>query len=399
MARISLEEIFDGDDRFGLLNVAPARSRTDAPDARDREVVEQANAFFDRHGRRPAVDADDINENILARKLGVVARNENTQELAEIDRHSLIEAEMTPSAPEKSWRDDDDVGPASFDDILDEVDLDDALITPRNVTPASQREQPEHRGERRPCRDFAIFKPLFDDLHRAVERGDRDLQPFTKKGGTETVAGDFFVQKGLYAYVAEKAEQTVKGGRRDHRLRVIFSNATESDVLMRSFEKALYDDPTARRVTRLGFGPLHPDWDGDAAHVTGHVYVARSNSTQPDIARDRLILHKIGVTSGSVQRRVADAKNDPTFLFAPVEIVAVFELHGVRRERVEHILHTFFGSARADIEVPDRFGKRVRPREWFYVRPELVAQAVEAIKKGTITDLRYDVRQQVIDSR
>ncbi len=81
------------------------------------------------------------------------------------------------------------------------------------------------------------------------------------------------------------------------------------------------------------------------------------------------------------------------------EGIATFELVGMRRDRVEHILHTFFKNARADISVPDRFGRNVRPREWFYVRPDTVARAVAAIKDGSIVGLEYDVETQSIRQR
>lgn len=406
MARRTLDDIFEDDDPFGLLDVKSGRRGGASADLeKDRAVLEQATAFYKEHGRAPDRDAGDINEAILGRRLARVRDRAYTADLRGDDASGMLVLREDPAEPPRpSWRDEvpeDEASGLSLDDIFEDEDfeLDAELVKPSKVTPAAERSASDHRAERRPCRDFKIFEPLFEDVHAAVQRGDRELVPFTKKGGTETVEGDFFIQKGQYAYVAEKGERTMKGGRSDHRLRVIYSNGTESDILMRSFEKGMYDDPTARRVEGRGFGPLDDQWQDDKAVVDGVVYVARSKSTQPDIQQDRLILHKIGVTSGDVQRRIADARNDPTFLFAPVEIVAVFELVGVRRDRVEHILHTFFEGARADISVPDRFGKNVRPREWFYVRPDTVAKAVAAIKDGSIVGLEYDVETQSIRKR
>lgn len=208
------------------------------------------------------------------------------------------------------------------------------------------------------------------------------------------------IRNGLLAYIAEKAEMTARGGKRDHRLRVIFSNGTESDPLISSFRKALAADPTARVIHRPGIGPLDPDWEADQLDLTGTIYVARSRSTEPAIAEVRDILLKIGVTTQDVQRRVADARNDPTFLLAPVDIVATYELKNLSRRKVEDLLHRFFDTARPrDLWIKDRFGKRIYPREWFYVLPEHVSQAVAAIRNGTLHELRYDPASQKIFRR
>lgn len=103
------------------------------------------------------------------------------------------------------------------------------------------------------------------------------------------------------------------------------------------------------------------------------------------------------MTSQDVRRRIADARNDPTFLLAPVEVVATFALQNLPRARVEELLHRFFEAARpAELFITDRFGKRVNPREWFYVLPEHVSQAANLLKEGRLHQFRYDRGQQKI---
>jgi hypothetical protein len=110
-----------------------------------------------------------------------------------------------------------------------------------------------------------------------------------------------------------------------------------------------------------------------------------------------MILHKIGVTSQDVRRRIADARNDPTFLLAPVEIVATYELQNLPRRQIEDLLHRFFAPAQpAELFVVDRFGKKIRPKEWFYVLPEHVGQAAELLATGALHAFEYDVRRQTI---
>jgi hypothetical protein len=108
------------------------------------------------------------------------------------------------------------------------------------------------------------------------------------------------------------------------------------------------------------------------------------------VASNRDLIHKIGVTGGDVQRRVANAKVDPTFLLADVEVVTNYVLYGVDRAKLEHLLHRFFAPGRLDITITDRFGNPVSPREWFQVPLFIIDEAIERIRDGSITHFRYD---------
>jgi hypothetical protein len=57
----------------------------------------------------------------------------------------------------------------------------------------------------------------------------------------------------------------------------------------------------------------------------------------------------------------------------------------------QRIAHLRAGSL--DIEIKDRFGSPVIPREWFLVPLFAIDDAVEKIKDGTITDYRYDPKK------
>ena len=195
----------------------------------------------------------------------------------------------------------------------------------------------------------------------------------------------------------KKSEMSARSGSRDYRLRVIFSNGTESDPLMSSFRKSLNDDQTARMLDRIEPGMKNQTDDGDLFEQTGTIYVARSLTEDPALISHKSILHKIGVTSQDVRRRVADARNDPTFLLAPVEIVATFDLKNLPRRKVEELLHRFFEAARPNnLFIVDRFGKKVRPKEWFYVLPEHVSAAAKLIREKTLYQYRYDPQTQKI---
>ncbi|HLI19813.1 MAG TPA: GIY-YIG nuclease family protein, partial [Stellaceae bacterium] len=202
---------------------------------------------------------------------------------------------------------------------------------------------------------------------------------------------EFFIVGGQIAFVAEVgAEFMTEYERRDSRLRVIYDNGTESDVLLRSLQRALHRDEAGRRITDPSAGPLFADAaDGDDL-ASGTIYVLRSKSDNPIVAERRDVVHKIGVTGGDVARRVANAKLDPTYLLADVEIVATYQLYNINRTKLENVIHRIFGPARLDIEIKDRFGNPVVPREWFLVPLHAIDEAVEKIKNGTIGDYIYN---------
>ncbi len=128
----------------------------------------------------------------------------------------------------------------------------------------------------------------------------------------------------------------------------------------------------------------------DCDLASGTIYVLRSKSNDPVIAQHRDVLHKIGVTGGDVKTRIANAKLDPTFLLADVEIIATYKLANINRTKLENLIHRVFDPARLDIEIKDRFGNPVIPREWFLVPLFVIDEAVERIKNGAITEYSYD---------
>ncbi|WP_374565243.1 GIY-YIG nuclease family protein, partial [Nitrosomonas sp.] len=149
-------------------------------------------------------------------------------------------------------------------------------------------------------------------------------------------------------------------------------------------------DETSRRIIDTFAGPLFSDVIEDGDRETGTIYVLRSKSDHPLIKEHRDVIHKIGVTSGSIEKRIINAKLDPTFLMADVEIVASYELSNINQVKLENLIHRFFEPAKLDIEIIDRFGNPVVPREWFLVPLHIIDEAIEKIRDGSIVNYRYD---------
>ena len=264
----------------------------------------------------------------------------------------------------------------------------------QHVRKSADKRAAEEIANRTVCEDFGKFKPIFELVKRELKSGVRHTLPVQAMDEikmAEIQKGEYFIVQGQIAYVAEMGEDfRTQYDRRDSRLRVIYDNGTESNLLVRSFQRALHRDAAARLITNPDPGPLFAQERAEDDLASGTIYVLRSKSDHPVVAANRDVLHKIGVTGGKVETRIANANLDPTFLMADVEVIATYELCNINRVKLENILHRVFDSAQLDIEIRDRFGKPVRPREWFLVPLFVVNEVIERIRDGTITQYVYD---------
>lgn len=352
---------------------------------------EEIQRFVEEHGHGPQHGEDrDIFERLYAVRFDRLRALEECRSLlAPLDRQDLLtgaEATVPASAEEM----DADALMAELAGAAGESEI----TKLRHVRSAAEKRTAEEIANREPCPDFDRFKPLFEQVRIDLDSGVRTTRQFVKDAGflkADINEGQFFILGGQVAYVAEVGETfRAPNGENDARLRVVYSNGTESNLLRRSLQRALYKDEAGRRITEPTAGPLFTGDSDDEDIASGTIYVLRSKSDHPVVAANRDVLHKIGVTGGDITRRLANAKLDPTFLMADVEVVATYTLYNINRAKLENLIHRIFGPARLDIEIRDRFGNPVVPREWFLVPRFVVDDAVEHIKDGTITGYIYD---------
>lgn len=361
---------------------------------REERVIagfEEIQRFVEQHGRAPQHGEDHgIFERLYAVRLDRLRELDDCQELlTPLDHQGLLTAVDSFAAATIEAMDEDE--------LLAELGgmAGDAEITQlRHVRPSAEKRAAEEIASRERCPDFDKFKPLFAKVQNELDTGVRSTRPFVKDAGflkADITEGQFFILGGQTAYVAEVGD-TIKApnGELDARLRLIYSNGTESNLLRRSLQRALYKDEAGRRITESAAGPLFAGENDDDDQASGTIYVLRSKSDHPLVAANREVLHKIGVTGGDVVRRVANAKLDPTFLMADVEIVATYTLFNINRTKLENLIHRIFDPARLDIEIKDRFGKPVVPREWFLVPRFIIDEAVELLRSGNIHEYFYD---------
>jgi hypothetical protein len=356
---------------------------------------EEILRFAEEHGRPPQHGDDrDIFERLYAVRLDQIRQLQECRDLlGPLDEHGLLTDTPPPSASDSDDLDDDA--------LLAELGLEVArspLTELKHVRSTAEKKAADEVGNREKCEDFATFKPLFEQVQKELDSGLRETRPFEMKAEIEK--GRFFIVSGQKAYVADKGETiTNEQGRTDARLRVIFDNGTESNMLMRSLQRALNKDEAGRRITEPSAGPLFSDQTLDGDEASGIIYVLRSKSDHPLVAENRDLVHKIGVTNMNVEKRIAGAHLQPTFLMANVEVVATYELYNINRSKLENLIHRIFEPARLEIEIMDRFGRPVVPREWFLVPIFAINEAVEKIKDGSIANFRYDPAQAKLVNR
>ncbi|MBK8132773.1 MAG: GIY-YIG nuclease family protein [Gammaproteobacteria bacterium] len=371
-----------------LAEFAPPEKKGGRPASEERVIAgfEEIQRFVEKHGRAPQHGEDrDIFERLYAVRLDRLRAIADCRALLEpLDHQGLLAG--APAAAADEALDIDDLaaeltGVAGADDIR----------VLRHVRTSADKRAAEEIADRKPCEDFETFRPLFERVQTEVKTGLRQSQPI-EAGRRAIEAGDFFVLDGITLYVAEVGEPLkTTAGEVDRRLRLVFANGTESNLLLRSLQRAFYDDPAARRLASPESGQLSFGGELEADDVeSGTIYVLRSLSDHPYVAQHRDIIHKLGVTGGRVETRIANAEHDATYLLAKVEVVATYKLAGINRTRMENLFHRLFAPARLNITINDRFGHPVQPEEWFLVPLFVIDEAVARIKDGSITGYIYD---------
>lgn len=377
-APTSLQDLIDN-DLDGLLDAPEKPKKITSSDRLERAFLEIVE-FRRTHGRLPSSTTRDIAERKLGARLdGILANDEKITTLRHLDtEYELLAVEAAPE---------------SLDELLESDDLDDLLgdeggILDVSDLPVLKRpEAPESVAHRVKAEDFERFEHLFKAKHAELAAGTFQLTTFT---GLDLIReGAFFVLNGVMCFVAEVGEDVdlVVGGkpRQKQRLRVVFENGTESRMYRQSLMTRLYE----QQGQLLARTSIETNEILDADVESGHIYVLKSLSQDPVVAglKD---LHKIGFSTTKVETRIKNAANSPTYLMAPVKVLADYRLYNVRASWLEHLLHRVFAEVRLNLTQVDRKGRDYDPSEWFVVPLDIINKAVAMIMSGEITDYVYD---------
>ncbi|MBF2075701.1 MAG: GIY-YIG nuclease family protein [Synechococcales cyanobacterium C42_A2020_086] len=395
MPKYTTDEDLELLDELGV-DLAPEPSSQRS--AREERIIagfEEIERFVEEKGRLPQHgDTHDIFERLYAVRLDRLRESEECRAILKpFDSRGLLDAEAESLTSAEVLTDEALLASLGID-ATSENDIT-QLTHVRSLRDKSRSRREiraaEEIAQRTPCKDFDQFKSIFDQVQQDLQTGARQTVKYQDNAVVNP--GDLFILDGQKVLVAEMGEPFISDyGVPNCRLRVVYDNGTESDLLLRSLQRALNKDKTSRRITKpeTDFGPLFSHVEAEDDLPTGYIYVLRSQSDDPFIAENRSVIHKIGVTGGDIKKRIANAKQDPTYLLADVEIVATFKLANINRKKLETVLHNFFDHTRLDVQLQDRFGIAVKPREWFLVPLEAIEEAIEKVKEGTINQFRYD---------
>lgn len=299
----------------------------------------------------------------------------------------------------------------SLDDVFNDDDMgllddgQDSIFELKHVS-SKPRAEADMVAKRKRCKDFDEYKELFVKVQGELKTGERKLLPFNDKG-EQLVPGSYYVLNGILVFLEHidftSDEKTINGKRyrKDGRTRCIFENGTESNMLYRSLAKALYQDgKIVSDSNKESDSNFYNNFGGvtEEDTSTGFIYVLKSLSTDPRIQSiDHL--YKIGFSTTTVEKRIANASKEPTYLMAPVEVVAEYHAYNINTQKFENLLHTFFGKACLELEVIGKDGSLHRPREWFVAPIDVIQQAIQLLVNGQILHYRYNNHSKQIEIR
>ena len=238
------------------------------------------------------------------------------------------------------------------------------------------RKEADYVGKRRPCEDFDKYTDGFKEIQQGLKSGKYKLVKFSEPN---LKVGRYFVEQGIIGYLAA-FEQEAKNNlnRVDGRTRVIYENGSEADIKFRTITKNLsvdgYSIMDCSEMSPEDFEECFTLTDKDVE--SGTIYVLRSKSSRPEITAIK-DLYKIGFTVTSVESRIANAKNEPTYLCADVEVVATWKVYNVKSSTFEALIHKLFAPVQLQVTVDGH-----RPQEWFIVPFKVIEEAINAIIRG-----------------
>lgn len=372
-----LDSIFSSDS-LGLIDKVELPKKSvhedfDVGDSKRKEIQD----WMELHNREPDYNSKDPTEKMLAARL------------------KRIKADSTPD-PKK---DDDPLHSEALDKMIAAMGDDKGIhdFTGSILKRPWEKKQAEYTAKRTPVRDFRRYEPMFQQVQAEIDSKQRLVVPFSAHGMKE---GRFYIAGGLLCYVDELFEKELNSfGRRDNRMHVVFANGTESYMLFATFQKIMSAE-NGRSVTEVIDKDLDDfQLDGSTEKdrrkfsvpdiETGYIYILRTTSDEDLVKQYNGRLYKVGYTSKTVEERIRNAKNEPTYLCAPVVIEETWKCININGRKLEIFLHNFFEKAQVKIKVNANHQAQIAS-EWFNVPLDTLEQTVPLLINGDIRNWRYD---------
>lgn len=395
----SLDDIFNDDDDFGLLDSKAKTSTIKTDEDRLIDSFEDINVFFDKNNREP--NSSSMSEYGLLAKLKNFRQNEKQKKtLKPFDRHNLLGfVEMEKQTIDDILNEHDDFGLLDSDKDLD-------IFKFKHTPKPEDRAESDFVARRKAMKEknFEKYETMFQKVHKEIKEGKRKIKPF-KNIEKNLHVGNYYLMDGILLYLEsanlKQKEWEQKSGNRvriEGRTRTVFENGTFSNMLYRSLGKQI--QKSGKLITNTN-EKLEQELFVNTGLVkeedlqTGWIYVLKSKSTNAEISSIQN-LYKIGFASNSVDDRIKNAKNEATYLFADVKKIATYKVYNRNADKLENLLHRFFASACLDIDLFNEKGQRLNPREWFVVPFDVIDESIQLILNESIVNYEYDTETQKI---
>lgn len=288
-----------------------------------------------------------------------------------------------------------------FDDPLLKVSYNEAKLfdIPQDMRRVIEKKKPDYVAQHKLCENFEDYKPLFAKVHHELKEGKRSLVKINK---TATLsAGRFYYVSGQMLLLEQVGELKKSSNfLPDARTRCIYENGTESDILLQTLRKNVVGDGYA--ISELQEEANSQFFNNaDIANddlVTGYIYVLSSLSDD-DAVKSEKNLYKIGFTTNSVEQRISNAEKEPTYLMAPVKIVATYKVVNMNSQKFEDLVHLLLNPVQYQVIVYDEKGIAHQPQEWFIVPLPVVDVIIKKIMDGTIVGYTYNPQMECLEKR
>ena len=290
---------------------------------------------------------------------------------------------------------------ALFDDPLLKMSKEEESLfdIPQDMRRVIAKKKADYVAQHKLCENFEDYKPLFAKVHQELKEGRRSLVKINK---TATLtAGRYYFVSGQMLLLEQIGElKKSSNSLPDARTRCIYENGTESDILLQTLRKNVVGDGYA-------ISELQEEMDAQFFNnadittedkVTGYIYILSSLSGNPVVKKEKN-LYKIGFTTNSVEQRIANAENDPTYLMAPVKIVATYKVVNMNSQMFEDLVHQLLMPVQFQVTVFDEQGKEHQPQEWFVVPLPVVDVIIKKIMDGTIVGFTYNPQLECLEKR
>jgi hypothetical protein len=393
--KLTLDDIFNDD--FGLLDSPAKISAIKTDEDRLIDSFEEINTFFNKNNREP--NSSSMSEYGLMARLKIF-RKDDAQKiiLKPFDKYNLL-GFVKMKKP-------------TIDDILNDNIfglLDSDIFKFKHIPKIEDRAQSDFVARRTPIKekDFERYEIMFRKVHQEIKAGKRQIKPF-KNVENFLEEGRFYILDGILLLLEKVnfdrnqenlGKNTLRG--KDGRTKIIFENATFSNMLYRSLGKLLYNN--GQMVTEIN-ELYNPDVFVNSSDIQqedeplGWIYILKSKSINPEISNIKN-LYKIGFSSSTVEERIKNTKNEATYLFSDVEKIATYKIYNRNANKLEGLLHKFFANACLDIDLFNEKGQRFNPREWFVVPIKAIEEAIKLILDERIMNYEYDAECQLINER